>query len=73
MMPIDVFKRRVNAMAREIRESPLKEGADRVYLPGEIEWEWHQLALVAEILVPEDIRLTLAELSRELGINIEIK
>ena len=71
MMPIDEFKRRVDAMAREMHESPLAEGADRVYLSGEIEWERHQSALVAGILLPEDVRLTLAELSRELRIKID--
>ena len=39
MMPIDEFKRRVDTLAREIRQSPKAEGADRLYLPGEIEWE----------------------------------
>jgi ureidoglycolate dehydrogenase (NAD+) len=68
MMPVDAFKRRVDALAREIRESPLAEGADRVYLPGEIEWERRQRALADGIVLPEDVRHAVAELSRELGI-----
>jgi LDH2 family malate/lactate/ureidoglycolate dehydrogenase len=68
MMPIDQFKRRVDALAREIRESPLAEGADRVYLPGEIEWERRKTSLAEGILLPEDVRLSVAALSRELGI-----
>ena len=68
MMPIDEFKGRVDALAREIRDSPRAEGADRVYLPGEIEWERRQKSFAEGIELPQDVRLSLAELSRELGI-----
>ncbi len=34
MMPIDAFKRRIDALAAEIRESPRAEGSDRVYSAG---------------------------------------
>jgi LDH2 family malate/lactate/ureidoglycolate dehydrogenase len=52
MMPIDEFKRRVDAMAREIRQAPRADGADRIYLPGEREWERRQKALVEGIVLP---------------------
>ncbi len=67
MMPIGEFKRRVNAMARELRESPRAEGTDRVYLPGEIEWERRNKALVEGIILPDDVRLSLESLAQELG------
>jgi LDH2 family malate/lactate/ureidoglycolate dehydrogenase len=68
MMPIDEFKRRVDTLAREIRESPRAEGADRIYLPGEIEWERRKKSLAEGIALPQDARRSLEELSRELGI-----
>ena len=68
MMPIDEFKQRVDTLAREIRASPRAEGADRVYLPGEIEWERREKALAEGIALPQDVRLSLEELSRVLGI-----
>jgi LDH2 family malate/lactate/ureidoglycolate dehydrogenase len=71
MMPIDAFKSRVDALAREIRESPLAPGAERVYLPGEMEWERRQRALADGIMLPEDVRNAVAELSRELGIELK--
>ena len=37
--PIDVFKARVDAMIRAIRQTPSAKGSDRVRLPGEMEWE----------------------------------
>jgi LDH2 family malate/lactate/ureidoglycolate dehydrogenase len=35
----DEFKQRVDELIRTLRDSPLAEGAERVYLPGEIEHE----------------------------------
>jgi LDH2 family malate/lactate/ureidoglycolate dehydrogenase len=71
MMPINDFKRRVDALVHEIRQAPRAEGSDRVYLPGEIEWERRQEALVEGILLPKDVRLSALELSRELGVDWE--
>ena len=68
MMPIDEFKRRVDALAREIRDSPRAEGADRVYLPGEIEWGHRTKSLAEGIRLPQEVLLSLSELSRQLGI-----
>ena len=68
MMPIDAFKRRVDALASEIRESPLAEGSDRVYLPGEIEWERRTKSLAEGIVLPDDVWVSVAELARELDI-----
>jgi len=71
MMPIGAFKRRVDAMAQEIRQAPRADGADRIYLPGEREWERRQRALVEGIVLPEDVRLSVARLAKELGITPE--
>lgn len=69
MMPIDAFKRRVDEMAEEIRRAPRVEGADRIYLPGEIEWERRQKALVEGIVLPEDVLRSVAGLARELDMG----
>ncbi len=68
MIPIDDFKRRVDAMAREIREAPKADGSNRIYLPGEIEWERRQKALVEGIVLPEDAWLSVVELARAMDI-----
>jgi LDH2 family malate/lactate/ureidoglycolate dehydrogenase len=69
MMPIAEFKRRIGALADEIRQAPRAEGSDRVYLPGEIEWERRRRALAEGIVLPEDVRRCVRELARELGIE----
>ena len=35
--PFDLFTQRMDQMIRDIRNAPLIEGVDRIYLPGEIE------------------------------------
>jgi ureidoglycolate dehydrogenase (NAD+) len=72
MMPIEVFKQRVDAMAQEIRQSPRSEGSDRIYLPGEIEWERRRKALVEGIVLPEDVQISVAELARELDLEFPL-
>ena len=39
MVPIESFKRRVDDMVREFRNSPKAKGVHRIYVPGEMEWE----------------------------------
>jgi ureidoglycolate dehydrogenase (NAD+) len=62
MMPIDEFKRRVDSLAREISASPRSESSDRIYLPGEIEWERRQKSLAEGIALPQDVRRSLEEI-----------
>ncbi len=69
MMPIDAFRSRVDALAREVRQSPRSHGSERVYLPGEIEWERRARALEDGILLPQDVRASVIELARELAIE----
>ena len=38
-MPMHVFKERLNQFTTEIREQPRMPGVDRIYLPGELEFE----------------------------------
>ena len=39
MMPLPEFKARMDGMIREIKAAPLAKGAERIYMPGEIELE----------------------------------
>ena len=69
MMPVDEFKRRADGLCREIRAAPRAEGSDRIYLPGEIEWERRRTALAEGIDLPDDVRSSLADLAREFQIE----
>ena len=52
-----------------MRDSPKAAGSDRVYLPGEIEWERRRKALASGIVLPDDVLMSLASLARELRIE----
>jgi ureidoglycolate dehydrogenase (NAD+) len=54
MMPIEQFQERMDTMIREIRRAPKAKGADRIYLPGEIEWDHEAKTQKEGISLPGD-------------------
>ena len=70
-MPVEAFKRRVDGLAREIREAPKARGAERIYLPGEMEWERRERALREGIVLPPDVVASVSGLSEDLGVPLE--
>ena len=70
MMPGEIFSQRVRELIREIRESPKAKGAERIYLPGEMEWERRARALSDGIELPEDVTASLRALAEEQGLPL---
>ncbi|MBI3852648.1 MAG: Ldh family oxidoreductase [Verrucomicrobia bacterium] len=70
LMPGDQFRQRVDQMIREIHDLPKAQGAERIFLPGEMEWERRDKALVEGIELPEDVVMSLRALSQELGLDV---
>jgi LDH2 family malate/lactate/ureidoglycolate dehydrogenase len=70
MMPRAQFELRVQQMISEIRASPKAQGKERIYLPGEMEWERRDQALVEGIEYPEDALRNLQSLAREMGLDL---
>ena len=70
MMPLGEFKGRMDGMIREIKAAPLAKGAERIYLPGEIELEKRDVALVEGILLPTDVVASLRGLAEDLGLDM---
>jgi len=70
MMPIGEFKGRMDGMIREIKAAPLAKGADRIYLPGEIELERRDGALKTGIELPADVIGSLREMADEWGMDL---
>ncbi|HKS37657.1 MAG TPA: Ldh family oxidoreductase [Verrucomicrobiae bacterium] len=68
-MPIAKFKERVDHLIREIHASEKAEGAERIYLPGEIEFERREKALVEGIELPEDVVASLRGLAEDLKLD----
>jgi LDH2 family malate/lactate/ureidoglycolate dehydrogenase len=71
ILPIEDFRDRVDAMIRDIRATPKAKGAERVYLPGEIEWRHQREARAKGIALPADVVDSLRGMAQDLDINVE--
>ena len=73
MMPMEEFTKRINKMAEELKNSPKASGAERIFLPGEMEWDKRELAeRSGEIEITDSMAESFAALSNEMDIELEI-
>ena len=68
MMAPALFKPRMDTMTRRIKDAPKSRGAERIWLPGEKEWETREEALLHGIALPEDVIASLQKLADEVQI-----
>jgi ureidoglycolate dehydrogenase (NAD+) len=68
-MPIEVFTTRMARIAQEIRSAPKAVGAERIYLPGEKEWENREIALREGLRLPPDVIASLDGLAEDYGLD----
>ncbi len=71
MMPLAEFKSRMDSMVRELRAAPKAAGVERVYVPGEMEWERREAALTTGIPLPPDVAAGLRGLGEDVGLAPE--
>jgi ureidoglycolate dehydrogenase (NAD+) len=69
IMPIDTFKERVTWLASWIHESPKAKGSARIWLPGEMEWEKRERALVEGMVLPPDVLARLDQMAERLQLT----
>lgn len=72
IMPIEMFKHRVDDVIQEIHRSETAKGSDRVFAPGEIEWEKQEDALKNGIALPEQILADLERVGNQLGLDTQL-
>jgi LDH2 family malate/lactate/ureidoglycolate dehydrogenase len=65
--PRDEFLARVDKLIDEIHNAPKATGVDRIYVPGEMEWERRRVAQREGIALPADVRAKLSELTEFAG------
>ena len=53
-------------------QAPKARGSERIYVPGEIEWERYKKANQDGIALPEDVEVSLKGLADELMINLPL-
>ena len=63
--PVAEFKDRTDALIRQIKNAPKAKGADRIWLPGEKEWEYRAKALTEGLDLPADVRVSLRGLAED--------
>jgi ureidoglycolate dehydrogenase (NAD+) len=66
LMPVAAFKERVDQLIDEIHQAPLARDADRVRVPGEMEWERRDRALAEGLVLPGDVAASLRGLADDL-------
>ena len=71
MMPIEKFKARMDHLIREIKSAPKAKGNDRIYLPGEMEWDKREAALKNGLQLPDYALLNLVGLAADTGLSDE--
>ena len=69
MLSPAIFDQRMDWLTDYIHDAPKAKGADRIYLPGEIEWEKREEALAHGMILPADVVDTLKGLAQDTGIE----
>jgi ureidoglycolate dehydrogenase (NAD+) len=71
MMPAGQFAQRIEGLIEEIHNAPKAEGSDRIYVPGEMEWERCDRAMRDGISLPPDVYASLQEAAMMSGLSLE--
>jgi LDH2 family malate/lactate/ureidoglycolate dehydrogenase len=66
---LNAFKNRVDQLIQDIHETPKAKGTDRLYVPGEMEWEKRRESLANGISLPPDVVESLQATAKELGMT----
>jgi LDH2 family malate/lactate/ureidoglycolate dehydrogenase len=69
-LPVERFRERMDHTIREIRGSEKADGAERIYLPGEMEWERREKSLSEGIELPADVVTNLRGLAEDLKLDL---
>lgn len=73
MLPYEQFLSRMRRIADELHQSPKAVGHNRIWLPGEMEWERRKKVLATgEVELTDAMADSLTELSKKNGIRLEI-
>jgi LDH2 family malate/lactate/ureidoglycolate dehydrogenase len=72
LMPVPLFQSGVATLIRQLRASELGTGVERIFLPGELEFERREARLRDGIPLPEDAMTTLQALAKGLGLLLDL-
>ena len=69
MMDMELFESRMAQAINEIANAPKADGSDRVYLPGEMEWERYDKVMKDGLVLPDDIAAEMQKLAENTGLD----
>ena len=73
MMSMDVFNSRMSQMTEELRNGPKAKGAEKIFLPGEMEWEKREQVLKSgELILTDAMVASLQQLADSTGLTLEL-
>jgi ureidoglycolate dehydrogenase (NAD+) len=61
---------RVEALVDEVHAAPRADGVDRLYVPGEMEWERYDRAVADGVRLPPDVVASLREAAALVGLDV---
>lgn len=64
---------RTETMARQLRQLPKAKGAQRIYTPGEMEWQRYAAAAEEGLSLPRDLEQSLQGLAGDVGIPLPLE
>jgi ureidoglycolate dehydrogenase (NAD+) len=70
MMPKGQFAQRMESLVDEIHNASRADGVDRIYVPGEMEWERYERAMRDGIALPSDVYASLQEAAGMSGLDL---
>ncbi len=71
MMPTGQFVQRMEGLIDEIHNATRADGVDRIYVPGEMEWERYERAMQEGLALPSDVYDSLQESAVMSGLDLE--
>lgn len=71
IMPAAEFAQRMEALVDEIHAAPRADGVERLFVPGEMEWERHARAMREGIALPEDVVINLRKAAEMTGLDFD--
>jgi ureidoglycolate dehydrogenase (NAD+) len=71
MMPSGDFTHRIETMIDEIHSAPRATGTDRLFVPGEKEWDQYERARREGIALPPDVVASLREAAAMVDVDLE--
>ena len=59
----------MDTLSRQIKDAPKAKGADRIWLPGEREFDYQARALVEGLARPADVQANLRGVAEDVGLT----